>query len=302
MVTEPKKELEPKPTDEESKKILEEMAEEEKAKADAKTKEEADATAAEAAKGKKSDDDDDLEDGQDDDAGDDDEGEDGEEDGKKKPKRTPKLMPLFEHEIAKKNWEKDLSEKDKKILELTQQLQDKSKPDQMADIEKFVEKTGLDKETVTGLVDIISKQLPKPGAELDAETKKRLQAFEQSQVEQAEKQGFDKEFTDKVIPVLEKQGIPEDKRGRVKKLLEKMAFTTKFANTPLDVIFKGCEEFDPFREKGKPSGEASRGAPHIEGEEKGVMEKSDEEFDKWSDDMAKSQKSGYITRNGQRIR
>jgi hypothetical protein len=299
-----KKEAEPKLPDAESKEILDEIAAEEKAKAE-KSGEDKTIPPKEPDKGKKSDKDDDSEDGQKNkDAGDKKEGEDGEEDGDKKPKRTPKLMPLFEHEIAKKDWEKSQKEKDQKILELTQQLQDKSTPDKTADIKKFAEESGLEESTVKGLVDIILKSMPNQGTALDEKTKKKLQAFEDSQAELVEKQGFEKEYSEKVIPTFEKQGISEDKRGRIKLLLEKLAFTTKYANYDLDHIFLIDPSFDSFKEKGKPSGESSRGAPHTEGgEDKSVMEMTDKEFDEWSETQGKKQSSRKVTRivNGERV-
>jgi len=280
-----KQEVEPKLPDKESKEILEEIAKEKsEASEDVKPKESEEVKPEEVKPEP-------------------DQKDDGKVDDtieKDKPKRTPKSMPLFEHEIAKKNWEKDLTEKENKILELTTQLQDKSKIDQTADIEKFAEDSGLPKETIKGLVDIISKSLPKQGTELSEEIKQKLQDFEESKKkleEREEKEGFESDYKNKILPILEKDGISDDKKKeRIKKIVETLAYTKKYAGYDLDHIYLVAPEFKDFKEKGKPSGEHSRGTPHIEGEEKGVMDMTDEEFDKWSEAEGKKQKTGTLTR------
>ncbi len=283
-------EKEPLPPDEESKQIMDDI-QKEKSEADEKK----DAEPKEPEEGDKKPDEGQKKD--DKDKAGDEEGEAGEdgEKGKEKPNRTPKTMPLYEHEIAKGKWEKKEKELQSEIENLRKSNEGKSEPAQDEKIKKFAEKHGFEVDFVNDLMAL----LPKSG-NVPEDIASKLKALDDEKEAARQDRMFDEDYDKKIVPLL--KDIPEDKRDRAKKLLKTLAFTTTYANTPLDVIWRGCEEFDEFKQKGRKSGESSRGTPHVEGEEKNIMDMSDEEFDKFSDELGKQGKSGAIMRQGKRIR
>lgn len=224
------------------------------------------------------------------DAGEDEEvEEEGEEEAE--PKRTPKLVELYKFKIAQKKWEKEKKELEERIRELSEQNKGKTEAEKSEGIKEFAEKYGIDESFVSDLL-----KLAKPNVST-AEFQEELKALKEEKEWQKQYQEFDKEFTDKVEPILIEDNIPEKKRPKLKSLMRELAFTERFASWPADDIYtflKAKGQLDDFMPKeGKKSAESSRGGARGKESEsiKEIIENmSEEEFLKWSDEQAK--KSG----------
>ena len=213
-----------------------------------------------------------------------------------KPQRTPQTMSIYKHKIAEKKWEKERTEKEDEIKRLNTELKKKSSPEKQKVVKDFAEKHGLEPEMVTDLLKIVEAGQPDVAKELDkfrSEIEKGRTEREQTH----QYKEFDKDYEKSIVPLLEKDGIPSEKRKEVKKLLQTLAFTTEYSNTPLPVIYRGATDFDEFKVKGKKSAEPSRGGARG-GEEGDEMPKGDKEFQEWSDKKGKEQGNRTIERKG----
>jgi len=222
--------------------------------------------------------------------------EEGEEE--EKPKRTPRLVESWRLRVAQKKWEKEKRELENKIRELSAKLEETTSSQKGEEVKKFAEKYGIDEDFVRDLLAIL-----KPGVTTQ-EFQKELQALREEREWQKQYQEFEKEFTDKLEPLIVKEGIPEAERPKLKSLIRDLAFTERFAAWPLDDIYlflkaKGLlDDFLP-KEK-KKSAEVSRGGAR--GKEAGSLKEiiegmSEEEFLKWSDEQAKKEKRFEIHRS-----
>ncbi len=222
-----------------------------------------------------------------------------EEEGEReeKPKRTPQTMPVYKHKIAEKRWEKEKGDYNEKIKNLEVEVKKKASPEKQKVVKDFAEKHGFEPEMVNDLLKIVESGQP--------DVKKALDDF-RSEIEKGRTERerthqyseFNKDYEKSIIPLLEKDGVPSEKRKEVKKLLQTLAFTTEYASTPLPVIYRGVEDFDGFKVKGKKSAEPSRGGARG-GEEEDEMPKGDKEFKEWSDKKGREQSNLTITRKGQ---
>jgi len=217
-----------------------------------------------------------------------------------KPKRTPKLMPTFKHEIAKKKWEQKEKEQTEEIGNLQRQLKEsKTSPEREKALKDFAEKYGWEENQVNDFL----KLLPK-GETLPADLKERLDKFEKAQEEVRQQTMFGEDYEKTVTPILDEEKVPKEKRAGLKKLINTLAFTTKYATYDLDEMYYSLKrkgELDEFIGKGKTPAESSGGATHGkpgEPEAEGIMDMPDEEFDKWEKDRAKKARSGLELRRG----
>lgn len=223
---------------------------------------------------------------------------------KEPPKRTPKLIPLYKHKIAEKKWGKTLKEKEEEITRLTTELEEKkSAPAREKAIADFAEKHGMEVEMVKDLLKLIG-----PPPKISEKVQKDLDSLKEMKEDERQAKLFDSEYKEKVVPLLEKDGIPEEKRSRVKKILRTLAFTTKYVNMDLDEIYdlrKLRGDFDSVLGKGRKTAETSRGKPGgitegpVTGED--IMGMDDEAFEKWSDEQAAKEKGLKIIRKGEEI-
>jgi hypothetical protein len=216
---------------------------------------------------------------------DEDEGKEGDE-GEKTFKRTPKLMPLWKHNVAEKHWGKEKEELESKLQEA---LKVKDSPEKTEKIKEIAEKFGLDAEMVSEIVGLSQSATPK-----DVLSRlEKLEKTSETTTEQQQDVEFERDFSKNVLPLI-KDEYPEasDKLvGRIKTLIESLAFTEELIGTPLSMIYKGSEQFRGV--KGKKSAESSTGSGRIEkvGIEgvtpEDIENMSDAEFDKFSDAAAK---------------
>lgn len=217
--------------------------------------------------------------------------ENEEVDTQKKIDRTPKLIPAWKHEAYKNQSEKEKEELRAKIIDLETKSSGKTDAKQQEMIKKLAEENGFTENFVTGLIEIMG--VPK----LKKEFEEKLGSIEQERMANIQKSEFSKEYEKDVLPLLKDSGIPQERWDGVKKRLSELAFTEEYAKTPLKVIFKGVDEFEDYKKvPGKKSVEGTRniGARGGSGEETNLMDLSDEEFLKKSNELA--QKSPDLNR------
>ena len=202
-----------------------------------------------------------------------------------KTKRKPTLMPIYKHRLAESKWKERENELLGEIEKIKSQKPAQTSEEFDKKIQGLADKSGLDADFLKELVTLV-----RPKSELSDEVKKKLESLEEERSSAYQSKMFEREFEEKILPLLEKDSISEENRNKIKKLLKKLAFTTDYAQTPLPVIYRGVEEFDRFRAKGKKSAESSRGGMSGGvGEEKDIREMTDEEFEKFSDEQGSKQ-------------
>lgn len=213
-----------------------------------------------------------------------------EDEGDKKPekeepkeKRSPKLIPLYQHEIEKKNWNKDKEVLLKQIEDLKVSNTGKTDNKKQEGIKAFAEKHGFTEDAVADLLALAGT------SGLEKQLKEDLEKVKQERAEEEQKKIFDVEYEKTVDPLLDKDGVPADKRAKVKKLLNDLAFTSKYVGNDLDEIYiiaKNKGMLDNLGiVKGKKTFENSRGGTGkgADGEQKSIKEMSDKEFAEFSD-------------------
>lgn len=180
-----------------------------------------------------------------------------------KPDRPVAYIPIPKYKAEKKEWEDTvasketaLAEANKKIEELTLLTQKPEGTNKDADIEAFMEKTGFDRETVDGLLDLAKSRISTGQAALSPE---QLEAVEKATqiVKEAELEvAFNEEFTSKAEPELKKlypDATPEQLVA-VKKFLDPIAHTIDNKDKGLDfIIFKNKEEIAKLFEAPAPT-------------------------------------------------
>jgi hypothetical protein len=201
-----------------------------------------------------------------------DEGKKPDEGEKGKEKKEPSLMPRWQHEVAVKNLEKEKAD-------LQKQLEEKSKtpspekPLETAqpedDIKALAEELGADPDALRKIIDKAAErakgnqQLPPELQEL-AKNLPDLQALTQQYKETVAEQEFSKEFEQYVVPLVEKEypQLSREQLLHIKSTLREKATDSKFLTTPLDVLYRGLDDFRgvvPSPHKGGESGRGSQG-------------------------------------------
>ena len=203
-----------------------------------------------------------------------------EDDGK--PKRTPKLMEAWEHEVYKGKSEKQIKELSQQITDLTTKLEGKSDSKKTDAVKAFAEKSGLDEETVAGLLELTG---------VDSLKKELSDLKGKSEIPDQEVE-FAKEANKELPKLFEGDKIAIDKQAEVQKVIHDLAFTKRYASLGLDEIYiiaktKGYLD-DFIKAPGRKTAEGSRGGSSgigTDGEKKDVADMTDEEFKKFSDEQ-----------------
>lgn len=216
---------------------------------------------------------------------DDEDEEEDEPEPEKKEGRIPKTMLLHEHMHEKKGWQKREEALKAEIEQLKLDKEKQTKPETASDIKAIAEEFGFEPAMIEKLVNVIGAKTKLPD-----EIKEKLEAFEAEKKEQVQEQLFTKHFSKEVSPMLTKDGIDEKGADKVKKFIHELAFTEKYANTDLDEIYiiakqKGMiENLGVF--KGRKTAEGGRGGTGAGGgasEKEDWRDKSDKDFEEWSD-------------------
>jgi len=160
--------------------------------------------------------------------------------------RPDRYIPLAKYHGEKKEWETSMSQKDtelaeakKKIEELTNLSNQGEGVKKDEDIEAYMAKTGFDRETVEGLLELAEKRLLNPERVAALNTAESI--VKEAQIEEA----FAKEFTTYGEPELKKHfpNITAEQLTGAKALLDQVAHTKDFKDKTLDfIIFKHLDE------------------------------------------------------------
>lgn len=224
-----------------------------------------------------------------------------EPEGKEEPEEAPEEKeprPVYTMPVAKAQKEKEravkkaLEEAEAKHQAALEQLKQEQKPlPQSSDeIQAWADKYGYDKESVSGLVNIISKSIPQPDmSKLDSLVK-------ENEVKTAQASAS-VEFDERVAPMIQKQhpqATPEH-IAKVKESVLKLAFSKGYNTYPLEHIYK--VHSDDFKFRNKHTAESSRGGEksvdYSKITDKDIEKMTPEQYGEYSDAMAR-QESKYI--------
>ena len=209
-----------------------------------------------------------------------------------------------QHEKEKKKmvagWDTEKAELETKLADALK-LAGKAKQDEATEkaIDELADKSGIDKETIKGLADILTKsiQIPENKGGLTKEDKERLGKVEEHIEWQRQERVFNKEWDRDVSKLVDKD-VPKEMRQKVKKKIHDLAFSTQ-SHTELKNIYRR-DEFDKFKtqsvdedtkKKGKKSAQPSgvQPRPEVVSDDEIGPEDSDADYDKW---LAKQLKIG----------
>jgi len=243
------------------------------------------------------DDDEDAEDEEDDD--DDDEGEDPELEAAKQ--RKPKFVKLEKHkkkiENLKERHQQEIQSYEQKIKDLSKSASEGEEVDD--EVKAIAKEYGIPEESLSKIVDLTAKKLS--GAGLTEKQKRQLARLEEEDDERVQESGFQKEL--KVL-AKEDEAIREHEEE-----LREMAFSEEYGGLSLYEIFN--RHLKPTLQPKKKTAEGGRGGSRsksttytdeeIAADPDLQQELSDDEFDSWSERMAKKSKS-TIRRDGKPIK
>lgn len=162
---------------------------------------------------------------------------------KKEEKIGDQPVPLAKHL-------KQLHSRDEKIAELEQELakvkqgKNETDPEYSTRLSALAEKIGVDNESLVELLALAKN-------DASAEFNDKLKSIEPlilSVRQEKETQAFNKDFDTKLLDLVKEEHGAENV-DKVKKALERLAFTPAYAKVPIEMIYKGL---DLFRAKKAP--------------------------------------------------
>jgi hypothetical protein len=249
--------------------------------------------------------------------------EDGEGDDKNdsSKRRDPSLMPAYKHKIAEKGWEKEKAELEAKIAEYEKGKSPENKSDDEPDgkpndesksdidVEALADELGADKEAVSKIVEVAEKRAaekmkPFMLSDTDKQALADLQDLRRQQALEQENQLYSQDFDKDVLPEIKKEygdDVPESVIADIKSKLKDVAYTNEYAKVPFSEIYRAKSEFRELVAPKRKTAEGSKGGNFqvagktVKYEDLGpdqVANLSDDEFDKYSDYMARREKRG----------
>ena len=244
------------------------------------------------------------------------EDEEEEEDGEVSPFRTPHL-PYKKYKKEKDKWEDTKNTYEEEITGMKKTIEDlegkisNSTPDEMQeDIEKFTSESGLDKDVVMGLANIIKKY----SGSIDPNVSKKIEEFEKTQRIMTEEKAFNDEFSSGAMPILQEINAEAGnaKIKEAKDFLKELSYKKKYVNMPLDELallygnvltgMLGEKQKRKTVEGGQKRKSVDVDVPNDELTGEDWQDMSDEEFDKRSEQLEKQSPSNtVIRRKGKKI-
>jgi len=228
--------------------------------------------------------------------------------------KEPPHVPYAKFQKKRGEWKKrekeletelEITKKQKEELEQAASSQNIEK-----DVDKFIEKTGMEKEAVMELISIIKKH-----AGVSPDVEKRITNFERTSAEAAEKAAFENDFEKNVLPLIKEANVDVTSAqiAKAKEKIKELAYQDGKEKIPLDYIFarhqKDLSGLIAKPEK-KKSAEGSRpgsqaGAKPVEYENitaEQINNMTDAEFEKYSEWAEKTSGSKLkIMRNGEQV-
>jgi hypothetical protein len=222
-----------------------------------------------------------------------------------KPEKKPKFVESWKVGAMKREHAKAISDLNDKIKELSKKPDDTKKEaeDKDAALKATAEELGMDESALRKIVALTGGGNTKELQDKIAALETQINSTKEKVDWEEENRQFGKDFDKKIMPILAEQGITEEKTiSRIKKRLEKMAFSESFQGVPtIDGIYRGYPSyFADITKPGKAGVEAgSRGGAKsnkknfmdMTPDEVGIaLEKgeiTDEDFDKYCDKNSK---------------
>lgn len=162
----------------------------------------------------------------------------GDEGDNKNISRPEKFIPLAKYHSEQREYQNKIADLEKKVTELSEIATKTDGAGKDKDIEEFMEKTGFDKETVEGLLNLAEKRIMKP--ELAEALKKADDIVKENEIQES----FATEFKTDGEKNLKKHfpNITETQLAKAKTFLDQVAHTKEFYDKKLDyVIFENLE-------------------------------------------------------------
>lgn len=189
------------------------------------------------------------------------------------PARSERHIPIAQYKDEKQAWEKEKSQLQSKIDELSrisQKPDDTPKQDdaKKAALEAYAEKHGLEVSSVIELAEILGS-----GQQLSPEDKQKLDEAARLAQQAKEREYDENEWRTHALPVITKKwptATPEQ-IAKARKLLDEVSHSPGFSRTPLPMILNGYEDENgknPFVEI-LGSGSATQGPQPKKGMETG---------------------------------
>lgn len=232
---------------------------------------------------------------------------DGDEDPNKR--RDTKLVPAWVLEKEKKQAEKRIGELEAEVKKISEgagskkdQTIEEAKDEKAERIKAAIEKFGVDvdPEFMKEIVNIASQ-----GKELPEDVSKRLAEIDRLTNEEAikvEEANFSRDFDKQILPLIQAEygkDVSEEDISKIKESLKTIAYDPKYASIPYEEIYRGKADFRGAVTQKKRSAEGShQSTVHLAEGEKDYVNMTDDEvknlsgedFDKWSEAMAKNEK------------
>lgn len=248
-----------------------------------------------------------------------------EEAGNKKPddeqkpeekRRDPKFIPAWVHEVDKAAKEKEILKLQSEIERLTKSgnkapvegEEQKGSEDSYKDVDAAAEKAGIDKDFARTMYDLANKNKGELPEEVANDLKAARQLREDREI-QAEEVQFSSDFDSKIVPLIKAEygdDVPQATIAQIKGELKAKAYTKEYAQVPYSTIYKGEDQFRDVIAPLKKGAENGRGGTMItvvDGARDGEIDLTkpllddvlktltDEQFEKYSDNMAKYEQS-----------
>lgn len=221
-------------------------------------------------------------------------------------------LPYSKFKKQKEKWEAEKTKYEEEISGIRSKLGEletiASSKNIEKDVDKFIEDNDMDKNTVMGLINIVKKH-----AGLSPEDRARIEKFEKNQEQTSEKLAFENDFADNVLPLINETN-PKATAEQIKKAKDKfkeIVYDDKNLNVPTEYLVSHFRsELLKYTEapKGKATLEKTRpgsqyGRRELDPENitrEDINNMTDEEFEKYSNEMAAKTGNGLIIkRKGQ---
>lgn len=232
-------------------------------------------------------------------------------------RRDVALMPAWKHKIAEQQWVKEKAELEQKLAESASskekphddtKIEDGKESESDIDITALADELGVEESVVAKIIDT-AEQRAKANFkqfELSDEDKQALVAakqYQEQQVIESERKLFESDFEKQVLPEIKKEygdDVPESVVADLKEKLHGIAYTDEYKKVPYSEIYRGKAEFRGVIAEKRKSAESSRGGAfqtsgqmvkYEDLDESQIANLSGEEFDKYSDYMARRERS-----------
>jgi hypothetical protein len=240
------------------------------------------------------------------------EDDDANKDKDKKQRRDTTLIPAWKAKVAEEQKNKIISDLQKEIetlkgnpnekKDIDNDSKDNDSNDIIKEVDELLKAKGLDDDD--GLIKDLAKILAKR-QNIPPEVMEKLKDIDRLNSEaeiKNEEINFSNDFNEQILPLIKAEygdDIPEDKLKEIKESLKSIAYDPTYAKIPYEEIYRAKSEFRGVIAPKKKSAEGknnngiqmSDGAKNYANlTDEEVNNLTPDEFDKWSDAMAKNER------------